>query len=864
MQAGWIVMPFLLVVFAASAWTFEKVCAQALNRAQQSSFESNASAITGGSPIQGISTDEAESNTRFSMRAVRAWRHGGRKSAPKFDFHAHLSFACETRGKVIFQSGNETLYLEAPPKMRSRLSSVDPGTAFRLTGVCDGEETRSVRLTLAENLDSASAAKPLSLKSPFALPANLSSTGLVEINAVPQEALISGTVVSIESYRYSRTVQIDDGTGVIAARIPIDESNPTNGLSRIEQLRNGSVVSISGCPLCDREPSAINNGAGDAYHQTRLMVADAKDLIVQSLPWLYSPKEIFVFIAPIIAILVSVFGLAWILCRQVAARTEKLLSTTSHLRAAFESMQEALIISDSSGNTVRVNRQLNELLGVQGGPFDKADDYFELISSMFDWPRELQAFLSICSCEPLRSHSVEVVNKSDGSSLHITSNPVTDSSGTASGRIWIVRDSTEKRRLTSELVQSQKMEAIGLLAGGIAHDFNNFLSVIRGSLTMLQKTENSTNTADKELLDSDAFNQSGAAGQRLESREDYLQVAHQTVDRASKMTRQLLGFARKSRMEFETVDANEIVAAVEGLVHGSFSKQTSLKVTKSDDKAWVRADVIYLEQAILNLCLNAKDAYADQSGIVEVSVTLTKQDLLGDAVRIRVQDQGMGMSESTKKQIFEPFFTTKDAGHGTGLGLSTALGVIEQHNGILVCESTLGEGTMFDILLPLSTDPPFVETFEGSLAGQSPGSLSILLVDDEPMVRETSAAMLVDLSHRVTLASNGMQAIKQIAENGTYDLVMLDLAMPDMSGFETLTEIQSAWPDQKIIVCSGYSDDFGELDSIPEDKRPAFLMKPYKAAELEETLRYFRDGHDSRIRSWMNRNRPEQDHPVSN
>ena len=385
-------------------------------------------------------------------------------------------------------------------------------------------------------------------------------------------------------------------------------------------------------------------------------------------------------------------------------------------------------------------------------------------------------------------------------------------------------DITERLNLEAQLRHAQKLESIGQLAAGVAHDFNNILTIIQGHTDRLI-----TQTAEQVSL------------------VEPLKLVSTAAKRASNLTQQLLMFSRKQKMQAKVLNLNKIIANLGKMLQRLLGDDIALESNFESALPAIEADTGMIEQIIMNLSVNARDAMP-KGGRLRIATTLAAIDdtyaqlhpeaRLGQFVRLSVTDNGTGMSKETLSRIFEPFFTTKEVGKGTGLGLATVYGIVKQHNGWIDVESELGKGTKFVVHLPASSKS-FETTFER--APQKPavkgGNETILLVEDEPVLRELARVILKDYQYEVLEAGTGAEAIKIWQQNcGRIDLLLTDMVMPEgMSGRELAEQLRSRKPELKVIYTSGYSEDVMGNDIGVRDAM--FLQKPYPPPLLAKTVR---------------------------
>lgn len=384
--------------------------------------------------------------------------------------------------------------------------------------------------------------------------------------------------------------------------------------------------------------------------------------------------------------------------------------------------------------------------------------------------------------------------------------------------VLVARDVTERKRLEAQFRQSQKMEAVGRLAGGVAHDFNNLLLIIAGYAHMLR----------------DGFPTSDP---RMEAIEQISKAA----DRAAALTRQLLLFSRRQDLRRQVVDVNQIVTNIEKMLRRVIGEDVELITQLTEKEALVRADPNQFDQVLMNLAVNARDAMPD-GGALTIRVDLPPVDgaveahygLTGSMVRIAISDTGIGMDPETQSRIFEPFFTTKAEGAGTGLGLSTVYAIVKQNDGEIFVYSAVGEGTTFEIVLPLAAaeERPPAPAAQSTSPG---GTETILLAEDDTGVRKLIAAMLRRAGYTVIEAALPEQALEIVKRTSTIQLLLTDIVMPGMTGWN-LAKAALAWsPGLKVVYMSGYTDhaaiEAGEAAAV------TMLRKPFTMDVLLNAVR---------------------------
>jgi PAS domain S-box-containing protein len=498
---------------------------------------------------------------------------------------------------------------------------------------------------------------------------------------------------------------------------------------------------------------------------------------------------------------------------------EKVRESEARLRVLVEQLPAVLWTVDRSlmftsalgAGFARLKIKPDELVGMS------LLDYFETADQTF---LPIAAHRRAVAGEPMTFH---VEWKSGSYACHVE--PLRDSDGQVSGAICMSLDITDRKQLEEQLRQAQKMEAVGRLAGGIAHDFNNLLMVIQGYSDLLVER----------LPDGDPLRRNA----------EQIQMASQ---RASSLTRQLLAFSRKQMLAPKILNVQSVVAEMEKILRRLIGEDVQLETSSAPDLGLIKADRSQIEQVILNLAVNARDAMPQggrltiETANVELDASYSHPPAVlspGRYVMLAVTDNGCGMDAETQAHVFEPFFTTKEKGKGTGLGLATVYGVVKQSGGYVWVYSEPGRGTSFKIYLPRIEETAVPAGRDGKSETQIPerGSETILLVEDEKGVRELAREYLASSGYTVIEAEDGHTALELAAMHvGPIHLLLTDVVMPGISGRELAERVSQIRPGIKIIYMSGYTDQAVVHHGILRNDA-VLLQKPFTLMTLAGKLR---------------------------
>jgi signal transduction histidine kinase len=508
---------------------------------------------------------------------------------------------------------------------------------------------------------------------------------------------------------------------------------------------------------------------------------------------------------------------------------EELRSRTAFFEAQVNSALDGILVVDSGGTKILQNQRMNELLKIPPQIVQDPDDAHQVqfVKTVVKNPIQFEEKVN-----HLNSHPEEVdrdeVELIDGTILERYSYPVRDQALKLHGRIWTFRDITERRQLEEQFRQAQKMEAIGQLTGGIAHDFNNLLTVILGCSEVI----------GEEAKDNPRFRKMA-------------EMILGAAQRGAELTHRMLAFARRQALQPRPVDVNRLLVEMQSFLRRTLSADIELNVIQGGADCEALVDPTQLESAVLNLCVNARDAMPGGGRLtIETDNTVLDADYAaenpdvtpGQYIMIAVSDTGCGISSKNLSRVFDPFFTTKEVGKGTGLGLSMVYGFAKQSLGHIKIYTELGHGTSVKLYLPRTEGKSEQSSESPTTFADLRGSEVILLVEDDAPLREFAKSELVNLGYQVLEAENGKDALKIVAERADIDLLFTDIVMPGgMNGRELGLEALRLNPKLKVLYSSGYAEN-AILHEGLLDKDVQFLGKPYARRELATRIRGILNG----------------------
>jgi PAS domain S-box-containing protein len=492
-------------------------------------------------------------------------------------------------------------------------------------------------------------------------------------------------------------------------------------------------------------------------------------------------------------------------------------------RALTESSPYAILIARGN-RVIFANRAAEDIIGYSATELTGRDPLSIIHPDHRDLAREKLAARAAGRMETMR-YELKFLSRSGAERwLDMTTDVVVFEGAPAV--LMNAVDVTERKIVEDQLRQAQKMEAVGRLAGGVAHDFNNLLMIIRGYADL--------------IVDSGDL---GEGAQR--NAEQIIKAA----DRASGLTQQLLAFSRKQVLALQTLDLNLVLQGVDKMLHRLIGEDVELLIQSTPGLWPTKADPNQIEQVLLNLAINARDAMprGGQLRIETRNVVLDEAFVrqhagssAGDFVQLEVSDTGVGMSPEVRARIFEPFFTTKEVGRGTGLGLATVYGIVKQSNGYITVESEADKGTTFRILLPRAAEV-MARADQREVSGNLSGNETILLVEDQPDVRELARTFLGGRGYHVLEAQDGSEALRiSGGHHGEIHLLVTDVVMPGMSGKELAEQMAPLRPSMKVLFVSGYTAEAIGQHGVLEPGTE-FLQKPFSQEALARKLREILD-----------------------
>ena len=499
----------------------------------------------------------------------------------------------------------------------------------------------------------------------------------------------------------------------------------------------------------------------------------------------------------------------------------QLRESEERYRSLIDTARDVIFTANPHGVITSLNQAFELLTGWQRSDW-LGKTYYDLFHSE-DVEGSRQYFLQALRNEKLPVREIRIHKKEGGfvvGEFTITPQRVR---GNVVGLIGVARDVTERKRLEDQYRHAQKMESLGTLAGGIAHDFNNILAIILGHASLIPR--NQGNPA-KQTANIDAV----------------VQASH----RGAALVRQLLTFASKSDILFESVQLNEAVTETTRLLGETFPKTIAISLQLEENLPPIIADQNQLHQLLLNLCINARDAMP-KGGTLSIATAFVKNEAMSNRfpdigsktyIVLRVSDTGLGMDQATKRRIFEPFFTTKEEGKGTGLGLATVYGIVESHGGFVDVDSEVGVGSTFHVYFPMHSVAEEGTNVLGISFDDVPGgSETILIVEDEDMLLEMLKTILVSKGYQVLTASDGIEAVDIYSlHKDDIDLVVTDIGLPRLAGSELFLRLKQNNPRIRVVLATGFLEPSLKAEMIKAGAKE-IIQKPYQPTEFLACVR---------------------------
>lgn len=535
------------------------------------------------------------------------------------------------------------------------------------------------------------------------------------------------------------------------------------------------------------------------------------------------------FLDGLVLILFSIYPLYLWVYTPIVEHFKKNQQKIEMLAEALQGAGESVVITNPHGEIIYVNQAFTDITGytfeevegknpnmLQSGKQDR--DFYErmwsAISSRGQWKGELWN----------RRKDGELYPEAlDIRAIH-------DEQGKLKFLVGVFSDLSEQKRVENALIQSQKLEAVGTLVGGVAHNFNNLLAAISGKAYLGHKKA-------KQLDENASFTR-------------YLEEIQNLTFEAANLVKQLLTFSRESQHDKQDLALSILVKDAIKTARIGIPESINIKVDLSDEPMLVHADPVHLKQAIINLMNNARDAL-EHTQQKQISVSLSRMTVDSDSTlddichihckniaKLEIEDTGSGINSAYLDKVFEPFFTTKESDRGTGLGLSTAHGIIMSHNGSINVKSTFSKGSTFNICLPLLDQPDLPidkSVVTQDIEVQHTGT--VLLADDSYAVRNTMASLLESFGHRVIQAENGIEALEKFkVHHDAISVVVTDIVMPEKDGIDSVLEMRKEYPELPVIFMTGYDDPKDSAQDILQNETTILLNKPFRSSELGKAV----------------------------
>jgi len=714
----------------------------------------------------------------------------------------------KVRGVVTFQQPGSALFIkEENDGLQVRTlatTSIRTGDLVEVVGFpAVGEYSAVLRDAVFRRIGAGPTPVPVSVTADQALDGS-HDADFVRIQARLLDATPGPNTLNMESGNILFLAQVED---------PVPAKS-------LEALVPGSLLQLTG--ICILQADEDHNP-----QSFRILVRSMNDVaVIQPPPW-WDIKRMLRIIAMLAAVALATTLWAFLLKRQVAEKTDSIrdslereASARERYQELFENANDMVFTCDLDGHFTSLNKAGRRMVGCDLPDVLRMNLTQILAPEYSALAREM---LQDASEQGQRTYEVEIVTRKDGRLRVDLGTTLIQRAGKPPELQGIGRDITRHRRLEDQLRHAQKMEAAGRLAGGVAHDFNNLLTVISGFGQLVLGRLEST-----------------------DPKYPHLSEILKAADRGATLTRQLLAFSRQQVLQPQVMDLNLTLANIDRMLRHLIGEDVELSIVPGPALGRVKADPGEIDQVILNLAVNARDAMPHGGRLILQTENVNLDEARaaghypirpGQYVLLTVNDTGCGMDAETQKHIFEPFFTTKEQGKGTGLGLATVHGIVHQSGGYIYVYSELGNGSCFKIYLPRVDQVAEPAKSRQAIEHHSRGTETILVVEDEAMVRDLTLEVLKESGYTVISAERPDDALRICSQNeGPIDLLLTDVVMPGMSGLELAERLKPERPKMKVLYVSGYTADAVARRGM-SDPKTAFLQKPFAPGALVRKVR---------------------------
>ncbi len=497
--------------------------------------------------------------------------------------------------------------------------------------------------------------------------------------------------------------------------------------------------------------------------------------------------------------------------KAVKERTEKLIDSEKRVKNLFDRVEHAIFGLDKDGDIIEANDRFKEMFGTVKS----------LCNLLMSEQRGVDCLTKALSGKLVQIEEKALGKNGDELTVLLSIYPEIDGSGNIEGYDGYIIDITEKKRLEERLIRAQKMEAVGTLAGGIAHDFNNILTAVLGYAELIKEKI----TPDNQLWKA-------------------VDIIEKSAKKGASLANRILNITKKETLELKAIDINAIITETVEILIRSIPKDISVELRLEDGLSKIKADPTQIQQVIMNLAINSRDAMPD-GGVLRIGTSKVGKENGGangissnfGFIRLSVSDTGKGIDKDMQIKVFDPFFTTKKEIGGTGLGLYIVHSIVAGHGGYINLYSEPDKGTRFNIYFPVSKN--ITETFKELEREDLTGSGLVLVIDDENNIRELARDLLEPLGYKVITAADGFEGLNIFREQkGNIKIIILDMIMPKMNGTEVFQSLQTMDPDVKVILCSGYTNEgLGGIKDLLNTGAKGFVQKPFTKKTIAKAIK---------------------------